>query len=1258
MKNFFSALLIGAVAATAMPHPIEFESIRHWTGSGPNRAALVIQFNGETYGPDAYVWGYRWENGQKPDGEEMFKAICANSSRLSLLTQKTGTMGGTVCGIGYGLNQEALGNVRFDFDKARNFEFINFDYYTASSFLGQTAAPGDNAPAIARNAIDEGVAGSHVIQHPFDQPAYGYPAYDYDCWLLDDAVAATQGPGSIDTKWKSAWYEGYWSFWNASRPTDRFTYSGTGFTGATLTDNSAHAWSFTQFDHPQAAGMGEGTAPCEDGEIIYIPARLVDGGVNPGKAVRRAGEGDRSIPVVVRWGNPRAIDNIVYDYRFNDRLPEIGRLTADLAAADPAFKVVADGNTVRKISFDANGDGSIGGASSDASSEGEWLLTEYEDCLILSLGAPTKPEYLFYLPETGIPGVWIPETAGFHLSDNDNHIPVLVQPKPEHDALNYTWYRRADDSEVHGNTSTDVIQSVGTSSSNYGKLTYTGTKAGTVYLHVRARIGKGADYAYSNICRFELAAPEIPITGLSFRDTEVEAALTSKIDNPLVITPENATFTKVKYTTSDSKVVTATLTATTTPGEATITAQSVFSPEVTASFKATTRLMNPVEGIAIKGVEGNTIRLTPKEMIGIICEFTPADADIQTVDVKLEGNGNSRDELTASMYKVNYWDENNTRVQFYELNGHRAGECKLTVSAQDGTGYSREYIVKVEEPDRSRIDGGYLDGTLFLNEEWFGHTNGGMNYITPRGEMIYQAYERENPGMSFGSTSQYATIWAGKLLVASKQPADGGDPLPGGGRLVVADAATLKRVGSIDEFKTDGESRSGDGRAIAGATPSKAYVGTTQGIYIVDIDQVKVTGKIKGDSEQDTDLYSGQIGDMVTAGHYVFAIKQNTGTFVIDTSTDRIVKTIADPGVQGITVCADGFVWIATMDGTRSKFMCVNPVTLEEEPGMTAVMPDHIGTVTCGWGAWRSTAFYGSRNDNAIWFSTGASGIAGGSGGGYYRWQTGTPPEDARLVFSLGNPALQGTNSRIKQKAYGTPRYDDRSDELIVSTVEDGSSGHYRYNWIHFIDPAAGTIKRTIEMRPYYWFPCFALFPDKYDAEISLDEVTAEYTEGIKAIDLSEYVSDRDNIDANIRLTLLDEPALAAGIEAPATCADVTLEGRTLTVSPKSAGSRQFTLAAESNGRTVSKTVNVTVTDLRTGIKAPKADNGSISCDGRRTYFRNLDSTEFSLYGTNGNEITRFIVDSEYYVAEFALTDGIYILRGSNGMTAKIVLNK
>lgn len=1258
MRKKLLSLTIGLSALAAMAHPIDFDKIRNWAGTGPNRAALVIQYNGDKYGTDAYVWGYRWENGQEPTGETMMKAICEKSSRLSMLTQYTGSMGSTLCGVGYSLNQEVLNHVFFNFDKAKEFEFINFDYYEVNSFMGQTEAPGDNAPTLAQNAIDQAIAGSHYIQHPFDYGKYGYPAYDYDCWDIDEETEDKGGVTPYEPKWLSAWYEGYWSYWCANNPSQDLMYSGSGFTGRRLTDGAVDGWSFTQFESAMVGGMGEGVAPCEDGEIIYMPERLLDREIDLSKCVRNVGVGGQSIPLVVRFADNQKIDNVVLRLNFNSVLPSADDVLK-LLDKDVAFSLSSS-----RLSIDADGDGAFDTSGSDVSAEGNWALTEYEDCVVLSCGTESAPEYVLYLPEAGVETAVIPEQMTTALADEAYYIPVFVQRAATYDAINYSWYCRSDDGMTHSSNATDIVKSVSSVSSTFGKVTYAGNKAGDVYIHVRVRTGKGATYSYSNVCRFTLLPPEIPIESISFASESIESPLNSAIENEMIVSPSNATYTALTYTSSDTKVVTASATAiktTKVAGGATVTVSSTWNPEVSASFDVVSALRHPVTDFAIKDVDGDVIVLNPKQMIGIIAEVTPSDADIPDYNVTLEGNGTAKDELIASMYKVNYWDENNTRIQFYELSGHRAGECTLTLTSTDGSNISKTFTVKVEEQDRTPLENGYVDGTLVLNEEWFGHTNGGMNYITPEGEMMYQVYERENPGMSFGCTSQYAAIWADKLIAISKQAVDAGDPLPGGGRVVVADAKTLKRIGSIDDLIFGDETRSADGRAVVGATPSKVYVGTSNGIYVVDIDEVKVIGKITNFDDAGgagADLYSGQIGDMVHAGKYVFGIKQSTGAFAIDITTDQVVKQYPMTTVQGITQTADGNVWIASVVDGCAHFTCINPMTLEENSDMSVTLPSDVSYPTCSWGAWRNTPFVGSHRRNALWFSAGG-GIAGGSSKDkYYCWEVGSDPSDVKLVFDMGVANLTGSNARVMQKTYGTLRFDDRSGELIVMTTEDSASGHYRYNWTHFINPETGEILRSIALRPYYWFQSFAIFPDKYDAAINVDDITMDVSDGDLTLDLSEYVADADNIDANIKLSLLDTPAAMAEEDPAAKHASVSLDGSKLTISPISAGTHYFTLAAESNGRTVSKTVAVNIGDTVTGIDAIYGDGGSITCDGQRIFIAGFNGHDFNIFDVAGRKVASFGVDSDEYVFDFGSHKGVYIVTSDTNISTKVIIRK
>lgn len=321
-------LLLMTVAATALTGsaalPLDFDKIENWTGEGPNRAALVVVNDAGASDPNCYVWGFRWQDGETPTGQDMFRAVCGHSSELVLLTQQTGGYGSTVCGIGFGKADELLRHIHFDFDMAKDYEFVNFDYYASGGIYGQTQAPGDDSPTIAQAAIDAALTtGSHVIDHPFDQATYGYPAYDYDCWPLDDE-------GYDYGWWNSAWYTGYWSYWCAESGDDDFGYSGVGFTGRRLRDGSVDAWSFTIFEKPGVGGFGEGAAPSDDPAMYsYRPATAVSAVAQPQIARDASAEyfdlqGRRTVPdapgiYIMRRGT---LTSKIY-IRFNNSIPII-----------------------------------------------------------------------------------------------------------------------------------------------------------------------------------------------------------------------------------------------------------------------------------------------------------------------------------------------------------------------------------------------------------------------------------------------------------------------------------------------------------------------------------------------------------------------------------------------------------------------------------------------------------------------------------------------------------------------------------------------------------------------------------------------------------------------------------------------------------------------------------------------------------------------------------------------------------------------
>ena len=54
-KNLLS-FAIGLCVLTVSAQPIDFDKIRSWTGSGPNRAALAVMNDAGASDPHVYVW--------------------------------------------------------------------------------------------------------------------------------------------------------------------------------------------------------------------------------------------------------------------------------------------------------------------------------------------------------------------------------------------------------------------------------------------------------------------------------------------------------------------------------------------------------------------------------------------------------------------------------------------------------------------------------------------------------------------------------------------------------------------------------------------------------------------------------------------------------------------------------------------------------------------------------------------------------------------------------------------------------------------------------------------------------------------------------------------------------------------------------------------------------------------------------------------------------------------------------------------------
>jgi hypothetical protein len=79
-----SLLVVGAFALRAQTLVQSFDDIQFWTGSGPNRSALVLEFS-SGQNKISYVWGYRWSGSLM--AESMFFGLAGSSTVGSVVTQ-------------------------------------------------------------------------------------------------------------------------------------------------------------------------------------------------------------------------------------------------------------------------------------------------------------------------------------------------------------------------------------------------------------------------------------------------------------------------------------------------------------------------------------------------------------------------------------------------------------------------------------------------------------------------------------------------------------------------------------------------------------------------------------------------------------------------------------------------------------------------------------------------------------------------------------------------------------------------------------------------------------------------------------------------------------------------------------------------------------------------------------------------------------------------------------------------------------------
>lgn len=425
----------------------------------------------------------------------------------------------------------------------------------------------------------------------------------------------------------------------------------------------------------------------------------------------------------------------------------------------------------------------------------------------------------------------------------------------------------------------------------------------------------------------------------------------------------------------------------------------------------------------------------------------------------------------------------------------------------------------------------YTKGAYMVNEDWTGHRNSTVNFLSKDGTFVYDHVE------NLGVTACYGTFFGNRFYAISKQ--DGGY-----GRISVCDANStrvIKQINSID---------GNEGRSFCGVDEHKAYVSTSRGIYTLNLDELTVGAAVKNADGGDAKL--GECGNMVRLGDYVYATEYGNSLRIIDCNTDRIAATITAK-VYSITMSKDGQLWVSTNKG-------ISRVNTESRQLEDITLPSGISAPAKSL-AWASDGLCASLQNNVIYW-TSASG-----------WNPTTI-----FKYDIDNnefaKVVDLTNDANKWVMYSTSnlRVDPVTDNLYVSLFKDWGSQDYA---VRIYDNKGTQLNEYELTQKNYWFPGMFVFPDVEDPIAGkIEAVNVEENKEVK-VDLAKVCSDADNFQAAIVKTVKSV--------ADNNVATATVKDGKLVVTGVKAGNTTVTLNFCSNGISTTATVNVTVTKA-TGI--------------------------------------------------------------------------
>ena len=587
----------------------------------------------------------------------------------------------------------------------------------------------------------------------------------------------------------------------------------------------------------------------------------------------------------------------------------------------------------------------------------------------------------------------------------------------------------------------------------------------------------------------------------------------------------------------------------------------------------------------------------------------------------------------------------------------------------------------------------YTNGVYVLNEDWYGHNNSTLNFWNPEAETIdYLIMQMANNyEYSLGCTSQYGQLYGDFIVITGKQDKDPGEPGDMlSGRVAILHKNTLKPVG--DEVHplisvNENDKSDADGRGVCFVDNKKFYVGTSNGIYVFKWNEQgqifvwdserPISGTenplITGDEVSNADgqgpLYKNQIGMMLRTQDYVFAIKQDLGVLVIDPETDEIIKII-EGCFSTMVQSKDGNIWVGVNyqeEGYESnlnypygwngdawngsQLMCIDQYTLE-----TKKVRLDTGGVPQSWYAWTAGTLTASNTENVLYFVYTDPSL------GQINWFRNC------VLYRFNIDAVDWDNIDLSNpdEAYAEGAceeiYDSSFDELyfyggaIQCNPKDGNIYSALYvgeniatqEWIYAIINPEGEMIQYQEPIKRYWYPAMYIFPDneapvveEFDDVIIDDENPVEIT-------LADKVTDEDSNNAAIVKSI-------SNIEDESIVKAAVIKGN-LVLTPLKKGNTEVEIAFNSNGKIVTKNVNISVSaDIATSAQISTIKKANVFVVSGNIMITGIDTPQqVEIFNAQGSLVKKEIVNNGEVITGFT-KNNLYIVKILN-QSYKIVL--